>query len=26
MELTPALKQYQEMKKHNPDCILFFRI
>ena len=26
MELTPAMKQYQEMKKQNPDCILFFRI
>lgn len=26
MELTPAMKQYQEMKKKNPDCILFFRI
>ena len=26
MELTPAMKQYQEMKKLNPDCILFFRI
>ena len=26
MELTPAMKQYQEMKKQNSDCILFFRI
>lgn len=26
MELTPAMRQYQEMKKQNPDCILFFRI
>ena len=26
MELTPAMKQYQEMKMQNPDCILFFRI
>lgn len=26
MELTPAMKQYQEMKKQNADCILFFRI
>ena len=26
MELTPALKQYQEMKKLNTDCVLFFRI
>lgn len=26
MELTPAMKQYQEMKKQNPDCVLFFRI
>lgn len=26
MELTPALKQYVEMKKQYSDCILFFRI
>ena len=26
MELTPAMKQYQEMKRQNPDCVLFFRI
>ena len=26
MELTPAMQQYLEMKKVNPDCILFFRI
>lgn len=26
MELTPAMQQYIEMKKLNPDCILFFRI
>lgn len=26
MELTPAMQQYQEMKKQNADCVLFFRI
>lgn len=24
--LTPAMKQYVQMKQQNPDCILFFRI
>ncbi|MDR0607938.1 MAG: hypothetical protein LBG52_06450 [Candidatus Peribacteria bacterium] len=26
MILTPAMKQYQEMKKQYLDCVLFFRI
>jgi DNA mismatch repair protein MutS len=26
MQLTPAMQQYQEMKKQYVDCILFFRI
>ncbi|MDR3169447.1 MAG: hypothetical protein LBU27_06965 [Candidatus Peribacteria bacterium] len=26
MALTPAMKQYQEMKKQYLDCVLFFRI
>ena len=25
-ELTPMMKQYLEIKKHNPDSILFFRL
>ncbi|MDR0860150.1 MAG: hypothetical protein LBO09_04120 [Candidatus Peribacteria bacterium] len=26
MQLTPAMQQYQEMKKQYLDCILFFRM
>ncbi|MDR2415246.1 MAG: hypothetical protein LBD75_01155 [Candidatus Peribacteria bacterium] len=26
MQLTPAMQQYQEMKKQYLDCVLFFRI
>lgn len=26
MKLTPAMQQYVDIKKQNPDCILFFRL
>ena len=25
-DLTPMMKQYLEIKKANPDCLLFFRL
>lgn len=25
-KLTPMMEQYQEVKKNNPDCLLFFRL
>ena len=26
MKHTPAMQQYVDIKKQNPDCILFFRL
>jgi len=26
MKYTPAIQQYIDIKKQNPDCLLFFRL